>query len=241
MTGTLINIVAVLVGGTLGTLLGARLPEKMRDTVMSGLGLVTLALGLSMALQSKNLLIVMGSVLVGGLLGEWWRIEDGLEALGRWLEARFGRPDDAAAGRSVTRAFVTTSLLFCVGPMTIMGSLLDGLTGDYQLLAIKSLLDGFAALAFGASLGPGVLFSAVTILIYQGGLSAAALAFGANLAGIQADHPAVIEMTATGGVLIMGISLILLNLKRIRLSNFLPAIAIAPLVVILLAKLGITL
>jgi uncharacterized membrane protein YqgA involved in biofilm formation len=241
MTGTLINIVAVLVGGTLGTLLGARLPEKMRDTVMSGLGLVTLALGLSLALQSKNLLIVMGSVLVGGLLGEWWRIEDSLEALGRWLETRFGRPDDAAAGRSVTRAFVTTSLLFCVGPMTIMGALLDGLTGDYQLLAIKSLLDGFAALAFGASLGPGVLFSAVTILIYQGGLSAAALAFGASLAGIQADHPAVVEMTATGGVLIMGLALILLNLKRIRVSNFLPAIAIAPLVVILLAKLGITL
>jgi uncharacterized membrane protein YqgA involved in biofilm formation len=241
MTGTLINIVAVLVGGTLGTLLGARLPEKMRDTVISGLGLVTLALGLSMALQSKNLLIVMGSVLVGGLLGEWWCIEDGLEALGHWLEARFGRPDDAAAGRSVTRAFVTTSLLFCVGPMTIMGSLLDGLTGDYQLLAIKSLLDGFAALAFGASLGPGVLFSAVTILVYQGGLSAAALAFGANLAGVRADNPAVVEMTATGGVLIMGIALILLNLKRIRISNFLPAIAIAPLVVILLERLGIAL
>ena len=239
MVGTLINIVAVLVGGTLGTLLGARLPEKMRDTVMSGLGLVTLALGLSMALQSQNLLIVMGSVLVGGLLGEWWRIEDGLNAVGHWLEARFGRPDDAAAGRSVTRAFVTTSLLFCVGPMTIMGSLLDGLTGDYQLLAIKSLLDGFASLAFGASLGPGVLFSAVTILVYQGGLSLAAQAFGANLAGIQADNPAVVEMTATGGVLIMGIALILLNLKRIRISNFLPAIAIAPLVVILLRKLGV--
>lgn len=241
MTGTIINIVAVLIGGTIGTLLGARLPEKMRDTVMSGLGLVTLALGLSMALQSQNLLIVMGSVLVGGLLGEWAHIEDGLEAVGRWLEARFGRPDDAAAGRSVTRAFVTTSLLFCVGPMTIMGSLLDGLTGDYQLLAIKSLLDGFAALAFGASLGPGVLFSAVTILIYQGGLSLAALSFGANLAGIRADHPAVIEMTATGGVLIMGLGLILLDLKRIRVSNFLPAIAIAPLVVILLAHLGVSL
>jgi hypothetical protein len=239
MTGTVINIVAVLIGGTLGTLLGARLPEKMRDTVMNGLGLVTLVLGLSMALQSKNLLIVMASVLVGGVLGEWWRIEDGLESVGRWLEARFGRPDDAAAGRSVTRAFVTTSLLFCVGPMTVMGSLLDGLTGNYQLLAIKSLLDGFAALAFSASLGPGVLFSAVTILIYQGGLSVAAHAFGANLAGIQADTPAVVEMGATGGVLIMGIGLMLLNLKRIRLSNFLPAIAIAPLIVILLETLGL--
>ena len=241
MTGTVINIVAVLIGGTLGTLLGARLPEKMRDTVMNGLGLVTLVLGLSMALQSKNLLIVMASVLVGGVLGEWWRIEDGLESIGGWLEARFGRPDDAAAGRSVTRGFVTASLVFCVGPMTVMGSLLDGLTGNYHLLAIKSLLDGFASLAFGASLGPGVLFSAVTILIYQGGLSVAAHAFGANLAGIQADTPAVVEMGATGGVLIMGIGLMLLNLKRIRLSNFLPAIAIAPLIVILLERLGVVL
>jgi uncharacterized membrane protein YqgA involved in biofilm formation len=238
MVGTLINIVAVLIGGVLGALLGARLPEKMRDTVMSGLGLVTLVLGASMALQTKSLLIVMGSVLLGGVLGEWWHIEDGLEAVGRWLEGRFGRPDDAAAGRSVTRAFVTASLVFCVGPMSVMGPLLDGLTGDYQLLTIKSLLDGFASLAFGASLGPGVLFSAVTILIYQGGLSLAAHVFGTGLAGIQADAPAIVEMSATGGVLIMGIGLILLDLKRIRVSNFLPAIVIAPLVVVLLERLG---
>ena len=105
MTGTLINIVAVLIGGTIGVLLGARLPRNMRDTVMSGLGLMTIVLGMGMALQSQNLLIVMGSVLVGGLLGEWWRIEDGLEAAGRWLEDRFGRPEDAAQGRSITRAF----------------------------------------------------------------------------------------------------------------------------------------
>jgi uncharacterized membrane protein YqgA involved in biofilm formation len=239
MTGTLINIAAVLIGGTLGTLLGSRLPEKIRDTVMSGLGIVTLVLGFSMALQSKNLLIVMGSVLLGGVLGEWWRIEDGLEAIGRWLEAKFGRPDDEASGRSVTRAFVTASLVFCVGPMTVVGSVLDGLTGNYQLLAVKSLLDGFASLAFAASLGPGVLFSVLTILIYQGGLSLAARSFGAGLVGIQSDTPAVVEMGATGGVLIIGIGLLLLNLKRIRVSNFLPAIAIAPAVVVLLEKLGI--
>ncbi len=240
MTGTLINIVAVLLGGSLGTILGARLPERMRDTVMNGLGLVTLVLGFSLALQSKNLLIVMGSVLLGGVLGEWWRIEDGLEALGRWLEARFGRPDDAARGHSITRAFVTASLVFCVGPMTVMGSLLDGLTGNYQLLAIKSLLDGFASLAFAASLGPGVLFSVLTILVYQGGLSLAAHLFATSLAGVRADTPAVVEMGATGGVLIMGIGLLLLNLKRIRVSNYLPAIVIAPLIVLLLEALGVS-
>lgn len=239
MTGTLINIVAVLIGGSIGVLLGARLPRNMRDTVMSGLGLMTIVLGMGMALQSRNLLIVMGSVLVGGVLGEWWRIEDGLEASGRWLEDHFGRPEDAAQGRSITRAFVTASLVFCVGPLTVVGSILDGLTGNYQPLALKSMLDGFAALAFGASLGPGVLFSTFTILIYQGALSLSAKLLGASLTGISAETPAVVEMSATGGVLIICIGLILLDLKRIRVGNFLPAIAIAPLAVILLESLGV--
>lgn len=240
MTGTLINIIAVVIGGSVGSLLGARLPHKMRDTVMNGLGLMTLTLGMGMALQSKNLLIVMGSVLLGGVLGEWWRIEDGLEAVGHWLEKRFGRPGDAAEGQSITRAFVTASLVFCVGPLAVVGSILDGLTGNYQPLALKSMLDGFASLAFGASLGPGVLFSTLTILVYQGALSLAAHLLGANLAGITAETPAVVEMSATGGVLIMGIGLILLDLKRIRVGNFLPAIAIAPLIVILLERSGIS-
>ncbi len=241
MTGTIINIIAVIVGGALGSTMGARLPQKVRDTVMSGLGLMTITLGMSMALASKNLLIVMGSVLLGGMLGEWWRIEDGLEAVGRWLEARFGRPDDAAEGHSITRAFVTASLVFCVGPLTVVGSILDGLTGNYQPLALKSMLDGFAALAFGASLGPGVLFSTLTILVYQGGLSLVAHLLGTNLSGVTAQTPAVVEMGATGGVLIAGIGVILLDLKRIRIGNFLPAIALAPLVVVVLESLGISL
>lgn len=239
MIGTIINIIAVLIGGTIGSVLGARLPDKVRDTVMNGLGLMTIVLGMDMALQSKNLLIVMGSVLLGGVLGEWWRIEDGLEAAGQWLEARFGRPDDASQGRSITRAFVTASLVFCVGPLAVVGSILDGLTGDYQPLALKSMLDGFASLAFGASLGPGVLFSTLTISVYQGGLSLAAKLLGTSLSGISAETPAVVEMSATGGVLIIGIGLILLDLKRIRVGNFLPAIAIAPLLVIVMEWLGI--
>jgi len=241
VVGTLLNIATVLIGGTLGTFLGARLPAKMRETVMSGLGLVTLLIGISMAIKTKEPLVVMGSILLGGVLGEWWRIEDGLEATGRWLEQRFGRPEEAAAGRSITRAFVTASLVFCVGPMTVLGSVLDGLTGDFNILAIKSLLDGFASLAFGASLGPGVLFSALTILVYQGGLSLAARLLGSSLAGISAQTPAVIEMSATGGVLIIGIGLLLLDLKRIRLANFLPAIVLAPLAVVCLELLGVSL
>lgn len=241
MIGTLINAGAILLGGAAGVLLGNRLPKKMQDTVMNGLGLITMVLGLSMALQSQNLLIVMGSVLLGGILGEWWRIEDGLEMVGQWLEDRFSRPgDEVENGQSIMRAFVTSSLLYCVGPLAVVGAILDGLTGNYQPLAMKSILDGFASLAFGASLGPGVLFSVGPILLYQGGLSLTAHIFGANLTNITAETPAVVELSATGGVLIMGISLALLNLKQVRVGNFLPAIFIAPLIVIVLEYIGFT-
>jgi len=241
LTGTLINIIAVLFGGLLGSFLGARLPDKMRETVMSGLGLVTAVVGMQMALGTHNILLVMGSVLVGGVLGEWWRIEDGLEAAGRWLEERVGSAMGSTDERSITRAFVTASLVFCVGPLTILGSIQDGLTGDYSLLAIKSMLDGFAALAFAATLGPGVILAVITILVYQGGLSLMAMGLGSMLGEVTRQTPWVIEMTAAGGVLILGISLILLDLRRIRVANMLPAIVIAPLAQIVLEALGISL
>ena len=237
--GTLINVIAVLIGSTIGLVLGNRLPAKIQQTVMNGLGLITIAIGLQMALQTQNMLIVMASVLIGGILGEWWRIEDGLQSVGHWLEEKFGNKDAAQNGQSFTKAFVTTSLIYCVGPLSIVGSILDGLTGDYQPLAIKSMLDGFASMAFGASLGPGVLFSTLTIFIYQGGMTLLAWLFGQNLGNITAQTPAVIELTATGGVLIMAIGLILLELKPIRVANFLPATFIAPLIVVLLEYAGI--
>lgn len=232
MTGTIINIVAVLIGGSIGALLGDRLPTRTRETVMHGLGLVTLLVGLQMALKTGNVLIVMGSVLTGGVLGEAWRIEERLEGLGHWFEARLSRGHPSSAeGHSISRAFVTASLIFCVGPLTVLGSIQDGLTGDYRLLAIKSILDGFAGMAFAAAMGPGVLLSTLTILVYQGGLSLAARLMGAGLIrGAVAESPPVLEMTAAGGVLIMGIGLVLLELKRVRVANLLPAIGIAPLV-----------
>jgi uncharacterized membrane protein YqgA involved in biofilm formation len=229
LVGTLLNIAAVVLGSILGSLLGNRLPEKMRQTVVGGLGLVTAVIGAQMALGTHSVLLVMGSVLVGGILGEWWHLEDGLEAVGRWLETKVGRSTGETGERSVTRAFVTASLVFCVGPLTILGSIQDGLTGDYQLLAVKSMLDGFGALAFSATMGPGVIFSAATILVLQGGISLAAMAAGGVLGNVTAATPWVVEMTATGGVLILGIALILLDLRRIRVANMLPAILIAPL------------
>lgn len=236
MTGTLINIIAVLIGGSLGTWLGNRLPERMRETVLHGLGLVTLVVGLHLTLETQNILIVMGSVLLGGLLGEWWRIDVGLEKLAERLRSRVARRVSSAGLGHFTEGFVTASLVFCVGPVTILGAIQDGLRGDYSLLAIKSLLDGFSALAFAASLGIGVLFAIVTILVYQGGLSLLA-----HLAQAFLTDPMIHEMTATGGVLILAIGLLLLDVKRIRVANLLPALVIAPLVVAALTALGVSL
>lgn len=230
MIGTLLNVATVLIGGGLGTLLGQRLPERVRQTVLHGLGLVTLAVGLRMALTTANILIVMGSILLGGILGEWWRIEDGLQALGDRLQERM----KVGSTGTLAQGFVTASLIFCVGPMTVLGSIRDGMLGDYSLLAIKSLLDGFASLALASSLGIGVLFSAVTVLVVQGGI-----ALLAKLAQFGMSEPMITEMSATGGVIIMGIGLILLDLKRIRVGSFLPGILIAPLVVWVLTILHI--
>jgi len=243
MTGTLLNVAAVLLGGTLGALLGDRLPERIRQIVMQGVGLVTLVVGMSMALGTNNVLLVLGSVCIGGILGEWWRIEDRLEGAGRWLEARASQVPFLARGDFV-RGFVTASLVFCVGPMTILGSIQDGLSGDYTLLALKSVLDGFAGLAFAASLGMGVTFaslgmgvtfSAVTVLLFQGALTLGAAPFQAIL-----TESMITEMSAAGGVIILGIGLLLLEIKRIKVGNFLPALFIAPLLTFLWERWGPT-
>ena len=236
MTGTIINIIAVLLGGGLGTLLGDRLPQRMRETVMHGIGLVTLVVGVHLTLQTQNILIVMGSVLVGAVLGEWWQISAGLERASEWLQQRVARRLSERSLAHFTEGFVTASLVFCVGPMTILGAIQDGLTGDFSLLAIKSVLDGFAALAFASTLGIGVLFSILTLLIYQGGITLLA-----GLAEQALTAPMIAEMSATGGVLILAIGLLLLDLKRIRVANLLPALLIAPLVVAALHALGIPL
>ncbi len=236
MTGTIINVITVVIGGTLGTFLGARLPEKMRETVMHGLGLLTFVIGLQMALSSRNVLIVMASILFGGVIGEMLGIQNGLDALGKNLEARFARGGEAG---KFTRGFVTASLVFCIGPLAILGSIQDGLLGDYNLLAIKSTLDGFAGLAFASTLGIGVAFAALSVFVYQGGISVVSMLLGSALGSVARDTPWVIEMSATGGVLIMGIALLLLDLKQVRIANLLPAVLIAPLMVIALAAFGI--
>jgi uncharacterized membrane protein YqgA involved in biofilm formation len=245
ITGTLINVATVVIGGSLGTVLGNRLPEKTRQTVLSGLGLMTLVIGVTMAIQTKNTLIPLFSILLGGILGEALRIDDGLAWLGRRAESRFGSNSaDHSGGEDGGRfaqGFITASLIFCVGPMTILGSLQDGLMGDYSLLAVKSVLDGFASMALAASLGAGVILSAGAVLGYQGGLSLLAMLFAAALGGVTRQTPWVVEMSATGGVVILSIAFILLDIKRIRAANLLPAIFIAPVLVLLLGLLHVSL
>ncbi len=232
MTGTIINVIAVLLGGVIGLLFGSRIPERFKSTIVAGLGLFTAAMGLQMFLNSENPLIVLGALLIGALLGEWWKIEDGMQALGQFLEKRFYRDEEVGSGSRFVRGFMVASLLYCVGPMTILGSIQDGLTGDYNLLAVKSTLDGFASIAFASTLGVGVLFSSLVVFVFQGGISLMA----GQLSAIISD-PMLNEMTAAGGVILLGLAISnLLEMKKIRVGNFLPALIIAPLIVWALEK-----
>jgi uncharacterized membrane protein YqgA involved in biofilm formation len=226
VTGTLINVATILLGTLIGSLFGARLPAGLQQRVLSGLALVTLVIGVENALKwdtghPRTTLCVLGGVLLGGLVGELIGIEDGLKRLGDALQARSG-------GHGVSEAFFTASLLFCVGPLTVVGAIDDGLRGDYQLLATKSVLDGFASIALASALGPGVAFAAVTVLVIQGGISLAAGLFDHVLA--EGSEP-LAALTSAGGILIIGISLKLADLKDVKVGNFLPALVLAPALV----------
>ena len=230
MIGTLLNIATVIVGGIIGLIFGARIPDKLKETVIAGMGLFLAAMGLQMFLRTENSLIVLGALLVGTLLGEWWRIEDGLHRLGEFLERKFSSEEDDSSNKFV-RGFMTASLLFCVGPVAILGSIQDGLTGDYNLLAVKSVLDGFASIAFASTLGIGVMLSTIIILVYQGGISLLAAQLDAIVTPSMMN-----ELTSTGGVILLGLAISnLLEIKKIRVANMLPALAIAPLIVWILS------
>jgi uncharacterized membrane protein YqgA involved in biofilm formation len=231
MTGTFINVGTVLLGTLMGTVLGARLPEGMQQRVLMGLGMATLVLGVDNALawRDTNALYVIGGVLLGGLAGEALRIEDRLERLGARLQARFAKGNPAhPSHHTIAEGFFVASLLFCVGPLAVLGSIQDGLTGDFDTLATKALLDGFAAIALASTLGFGVGFSAITVLVYQGGITLAAGLFEHVLAE---GSEALAALTSAGGVLIIGIALKLLDLKDVKVGNFLPALVFAPALV----------
>jgi len=232
VTGTLINVALIVAGSVLGLLIGARLPERLRSTLMAGMGLFTLGLGLQQLLKTANPILVLVSIVLGSLLGEAAQLEDRLQGLGAWLEGRLGRASVGASSRFV-QGFLTASLLYCVGPMAILGSIQDGLTGDFRLLATKGVMDGIASLTLASTLGVGVMLSSLPLFIYQG-----ALTLLAGLAQAALTPAMIAELTATGGVMMMGIALNLLEVRRVRVGNMLPALVVAPLLVWLIACLG---
>ena len=223
--GTLVNVAAVLAGTAVGVAVGGRLPAGVQQRVLAGLGLVTAVIGIDLALawRETSALYVLGAILLGGIAGEALAIERRLSGLGDRLQARMQRD---GAHSNVSEAFCTASLLFCVGPLTVIGSFEDGLRGNLEPLATKSMLDGFASIALASTLGVGVALAAVTVLLVQGTLTLGAGLFDELLRGESLN-----AMTSTGGVLIIGIALKLLDLKDVRVGNFLPALVLAPLLV----------
>lgn len=230
LSGTLLNVATVLIGTSIGLLAGSLVPRRMQESLTAGLGFFVVAIGLSMAMRiftdpaarPGDELAVLAALLVGVAAGELLRLHDALEALGAWFQRRFSRGEDQPS--RIAEGFVTASLVFCVGPLTILGSIQNGLTGDITLLATKSLLDMVASIAFAAALGAGVYLSAITVLVVQGLI--AGLAF---LLRDVMDAPTILAITAAGGLILLGVAVRLLELKSLRVANFLPALVLAPL------------
>ena len=221
--GTLANAAAIIVGSLIGFLLGKRFTEGIRNIVFQGLGLATLAIGIQMALKFQNPLVIIFSILIGGIVGEIIGLEDWLERLGRRIKETLKSKNE-----SFTDGFISASLLFCIGSMAIVGSFDEGLRGDSSILLTKSILDGFASIALAATYGLGVLFSFVPILLYQSGLTFFAAGSKDFLSPLMIN-----ELTALGGLLIVGIAFNLLNIKEIKIGNLLPSLVVLVILVTL--------
>lgn len=227
--GTVVNVATVVLGSVVGVVAGARLPERIRSTLLTGIGLITLAIGVSSFLETDNAVFPVLSIVLGGLIGEALRIEDRLEGVGESLRRRI---EGGREGSTFVEGYVSASLVFCAGALTILGSFADGIDGDSQLLVVKAALDGVVSIVYAATLGWGVAFSAVSVLVYQGLLTA----LGAALGDTVLTERMVAEMSATGGIMILGIGLRLLDLKRVPVGSYLPGLAVAPVLVALFAR-----
>lgn len=227
--GTIVNAMAIVIGALVGILFGKALPERIKKTVIQGIGLTVILIGMSMALETKNPLVVIASLVLGGIIGESIDIELRLQQLGTWLENKFSK---GRSGGNFTKGFVSSSLMFCVGAMAIMGSLESGLKGVHDILYAKSMLDGITSIVLASSMGIGVLVSAIPVFLYQGGITISA----SLLQGVLSEA-VIAEMSATGGLLIVGIGLIVLEIKEIKVGNLLPGIFIAIPLTLLFSKI----
>lgn len=225
--GTLINTATVLIGGTVGIAMGDKIPERVRIIVVQVIGMLTLGLGLSDLLKTHNMVFPLLGMVFGAVIGEVLRIEDRLEGIGEVIRIRFAKRQDPGPFIS---GFVTATLLFCIGPLTILGAIQDASGATPQLYIIKGTLDGFMSVIFGAIHGVGVLFSAVSVFVVQGTLTL----FGTQLDSLLNDRMRI-ELFATGGIAVMAIGLNLLDIKKIRLGSLLPGLIVTPLLVQLFA------
>ena len=216
MLGTIVNTLAIVAGGLLGLLFRGGIPEQSGRTVMHAIGLAVILIGLKTALQSDAILLVILSLAIGSVLGELLRIEDRLEGLGRWIGKCLAKDSGGIA-----EGFVSASLLYCVGAMAIVGAMESGLTGSHQTLYAKSILDGIGSVLFASTMGIGVIFSAVSVLVYQG-----IITLGASFLKQFLVPEVVAQMSAVGGLLILAIGIGLLEIKKFKIGNMLPAIFI---------------
>jgi uncharacterized protein len=228
LLGTLVNGLLIVIGTLLGRLLN-RIPEDMKDTVMKAIGLAVMVLGLQMGLKSENFLIVIISLVAGAVLGELLRLEDKLNDLGKWLETKIGTNGKG----SISEGFVTATLIFVIGAMAIIGALDSGIRGDHDVLYTKSLLDGFTSLILTTTLGIGVMFSAIPVVLYQGLIALFATQIDRFVPEALMNQ-FIVEMTATGGIMIFAIGLNMTGLTKIKVGNLLPGIVVVGIIVSLL-------
>lgn len=212
--GTIINAITIIIGGLAGSIAKARIQERFASLIVAALGLYTVSLGVRFAIESQKMMVVVFSLVIGGFLGEWINIEKKLDQLGQYVQNR-------AKGTSgnFSQGFVTSSLLFCVGSMAIMGSLQSGLAGKHDILMTKAVMDGIISIVFASSMGIGVAASSISVAIYQGCLTLLSSVIAPYL-----GTAVVTEMTATGGVLLIGVGINILEIKKIKVGNLLPAI-----------------
>jgi uncharacterized membrane protein YqgA involved in biofilm formation len=230
LLGTIVNAIAIIIGSLIGQTISG-MKENVKNSIVQAIGLCVVVMGIEMGLSSNNFIIVIFSIVIGTLLGEWWSLEDKLEGVGNRLERWVGKKGQG----NISAAFVSATIIYCVGAMAILGSLDSGIRNDHQLLLTKSLLDGFTSILFTSTLGIGVIFSAVPVFLYQSAITISAYYIqqfiSDDLMGIMID-----ELTATGGIMIIAIGMNILRIKKIRVANMLPSIFIVVLGVYLLHK-----
>jgi len=222
--GTIVNAIAVIIGSSAGLALRRGFPERVKNIIFQGVGLVTLFIGFQTALRTNNIVILFFSVFIGAAVGELLNIEGRIERFGSIIKSKFSSKEN-----QFVEGLITAFLIFCMGPMTIVGSIADGLNGDPSLLYAKSILDGFTSISLASALGLGVLFSIVPLALYQGGITVLA-----SLAKVFFTSTVINELSAAGGIILIGLGISMLEMKRIKVANFLPSLIVSAILAYLI-------